>query len=112
MARQRSEYAATSWADVAQCVPAWEREYGVYVEVRIRFRQDLADFAYLEVTLCDADEADHGRELMRVRHPFPAQKASGQAGAVLYAIFEAFNTLSLSPWQYSVKMRREVVEEM
>lgn len=107
MPRQRVDTGATTWQDLAECVPAWEAEKGVRVAVTIAWTERLRDGAYVEVVLNDAALALGTGELHRVRAPFPTRKASGQPGAVLYAIFTALNDLDANPWYWSTKMRKD-----
>lgn len=110
MPARKADYAGTTWEDIAQCIPSWEAEHGVRVRVQIEWRPNLSHGAYVEVVLCDMAPSEEFRELYRVRAPFPTRKASGQAGAVLHAAFQAFHELDSTPWAWSLQMRRDRVK--
>lgn len=106
MPRREPEAASTSWADIAECVPAWEAEYGVQVEVDIRWDGRLKEGAYAEVTLRELTVGGRGRELVRTRGPFPTRKGSGHPAAVMHTIFQAFAELDRNPWLWGEARRR------
>lgn len=105
MPRQRPEYAQTSWQDIAECVPAWEKEAGVRVAIHITWQPHLSSGACVEAVLLAGNPLEGHKELVRVRQPFPTRKASGQAGAALHAIFLAFAELERNPWLWSPEQR-------
>lgn len=107
MARKQPEVNGTTWADIAECVPSWERDHGVRVVVEISWRANLSAGAYVDVRLCSAGWPEGSGELVRVRQPFPARKGSGQAGAVMHAIFSAFAELENNPWLWGPDARRK-----
>lgn len=102
--------ACTTWADVSDALPAWEAEYGVEVEYRVRFDSRLPTGAYVECVVYDGQGVERGAELLRQRHPFPARKATGAAGAVLYCTFAALQALENTPWSWSTRMRKRATE--
>lgn len=107
MGRQKPEASVTTWADIAECIPAWETEKGVRIEAIVRWEATLQSGAYVEVVILDADFPLQRVEIARRRAPFPTRKGSGQAGAVLHAVFQALVDIDNEPWQWSGKMRRE-----
>lgn len=107
MPRQKPEYAGTSWQDVAEAVSAWEIEKGVRVRIHICWQSILPTGAYVEAVLYDHTTSFEPKELCRVRNAFPARKAAGQAGAVMYCIFEAFNALEREPWLWPSPRRAQ-----
>lgn len=111
MPRQKPDMPATTWRDVSDCVPAWEREKGVRITVQLAWKATLPKGAYVEVVIWDASATFEELELMRVRHPFPTLQGAGHPGAVLYAIFDALNRLDAEPWSWSRKMRRDANAE-
>lgn len=107
MSRQKPEYAGTSWQDVATAVLLWEATYGVRICAQLEWRANLSAGACVEVTIWDGHTVGRGPELVRLREAFPARKAAGQAGAVLWAVSCALRALEAEPWSWSTKMRRE-----
>lgn len=107
MSRQKPENASATWSDVATAVLSWEAHYGVRICAHIEWRHNLSAGACVEVVITDGLAVGKGPELVRLREAFPTRKASGQAGAVLWAISCAIRALELEPWQWSAKMRRE-----
>lgn len=110
MSRQKPAYAENTWNDVAQAVEGWEKEYGVTIEARLLWQLNLSTGGYVEVIIYDGHTVGRGPELVRVRNAFPARKMSGQAGAVMWAVFAALRALEADKWQWSTKMRRAAQE--
>lgn len=106
MGRQKPEASGTTWQDISECLPAWEIEKGVRILVQVVWQSNLAAGAYMEIVLLEGSQPDGKRELLRVRKPFPTRKASGQAGAVLHAVFEALNALDAEPWLWPRELRQ------
>lgn len=107
MPRKKPEHNATTWEDISECVPAWEAEKGVRVVCHISWDSRLSSGAYVEVVLFSGRQVGQGTEVLRVRQPFPARKSAGQAGAVMHAIFLAFNELDANPWLWPMPLRRK-----
>lgn len=107
MSKQRPEFAATTWSDVAQSVGEYEAHYGVRLSVVLDWRPNLSTGAFVEVVIREGNTVGTGPELVRVREPFPARRMAGQAGAVMWALTCALRALDAQPWQWSHKMRRE-----
>lgn len=107
MSKMKPEYAQNTWADVAHAVGEWEVHYGLEVVVQLAWKEKLSTGAWVEVILREGGAVGRGEELTRVREPFPARKATGQPGAVLWAVSAAIRALEREPWLWSRKMRRE-----
>jgi hypothetical protein len=105
MGRQKPQYAGTTWADVALAVEAWEVEHRVRVVVQVQFRRNLTAGAFVEVVLQRLAGEGAGVELCRVREAFPARAMSGQAGAVMHAVFRALMEFENNPWLWSDEQR-------
>lgn len=106
MPRKKPEQSGTTWADIAECVPSWEKDAGVRVVATIAFEPHLSDGARVEVVLLAGSRLDARKELCRVRAPFPVKRSSGQAGAVLHAIFQAFAEYESNPWLWTDAKRK------
>lgn len=105
MSRQSPDHAQVTWRDLMINVAERERASGVKVEMLLTFDCRLSAGACVEVVLREANTVGRGAELVRVREPFPAGKASGQAGAALWAVSCAFRAMELEPWLWPRKMR-------
>lgn len=111
MSKRKGDYAVTTWADLGECIPAWEREYGCRVEFRIHLNGHLRDGAFVEVVLFEGHQLGIGREVYRHRAPFPIRSGAGQAGSALHCAFEAFNQIDSNPWLWPELKRRTAVTE-
>lgn len=112
MGRPKPEATATTWQDLAECVGSWEAEYGVCAVVELSWRHNLSAGAFVEVVLYDARTVGRGVELVRMRGAFPARKMTGQAGAVLHVVFQAFQELDTNPWLWPADRRARVRGEL
>lgn len=111
MARSRPDNPSTAWSDILDTIPHWQAEHGVIVQVVLQVEPALSTGAYAEVVLFEATTGGKGAELVRVREPFPMRRSSGQAGAVLHAVFRALAELEGNPWLWPTRKRRAVVSQ-
>lgn len=107
MARQRPDAHQNTWEDVSHAVSMWEASMGVRIRSTITWEPRLSSGAAVEVVIEEGGTIGRGEELVRVREAFPAKRATGQPGAVLWAISCAVRCLEREPWLWSRKMRRD-----
>lgn len=110
MSRQKPEYAANSWQDVAQVVGEYEARYGIRICASLWWDARLSTGGYVEVIIYEGGTVGRGPELVRIREAYPARKLAGQAGAVMWALTRATTELERNPWNWSRKMRTAHVE--
>lgn len=100
-----------TWFDVSEWVREWGTEHAVTVVVHLRLGLYGTPPNYVDVVLRDGLNAPAALELTRVRYPLHKSDDTAWPANVLYALNDAADQYSRSPWYWSTKDRQKAIQE-